>query len=159
MSDELTITGGLIDRAGEPKDFSGYTVTEDQAVSCDVVQYEWLPDVHRQLQAIAALPPGWDSYGSPSPDAHIIEAARGLLLCLCQAEALPKPHVNPTPRGGVQFEWEAGDRYFEVEVLAERAAAYLYVDDAAGMEEAGEVFEDESLEAIVSYICSVAAVQ
>jgi hypothetical protein len=159
MSPTLTITEEGIDRAGELENGSGYTATEDQAAVSTTIPSDWLPGVRLQLDAIEILPRGWDSYGSPSPDARIVEAGWALLLCLCEAGGLAKPHVNPTRSGGVQFEWEVGDRYFELEVVAERAATYLYCDDAAGVEESGEVFEEESLEAVLDYIRRVAAVQ
>jgi hypothetical protein len=159
MSPTLTITEEGIDRAGEVENGSGYEPSEDQAVVFTTVLPDWLPQARLQLDAIQSLPRGWDSYGSPSPDPRLIEAGWGLLLCLCEAGGLPKPHVNPTRNGGVQFEWEAGDRYFELEVVAERAAKYLYCDDAAGVEKCGEVFGEESLEAVLDCIRRVPAVQ
>ena len=92
---------------------------------------DWLPLVEKQLDAIALLPAGWDSNGAPSPDIHLVESARSLIKCLAQLGAVSKPHVNPTPSGGVQFEWEIDDRYFELEVVAEHAAAYFCRDGAA----------------------------
>lgn len=158
MSPE-TITEREIARPAEPTYRSGYTITEDPRVEYEVILCDWLPDAIRQLAAIIGLPAGWDSHGSPSPDAHAVEAGLGLLASLAKVGGLPNPHVSPTPSGGVQFEWENGDRYFELELVAERAAKYLYCDDAAGVEEEGEVFERESLDPVVRYIFSVAAVQ
>ena len=66
---------------------------------------------------------------------------------------------SPTPAGGVQFEWEAGQRYFEIEIVGERAAECLYCDDAAHVEETGNLFEEESLEQVVAYIRSVGTLQ
>ena len=105
-----------------------------------------------QLQAIKTLPDGWDSYGASSPDVRKVDAAWGLLLCLSKDESLPRPYVNPTRNGGVQFEWESGGRYFELEVVAERAATYLYRDDDTSVEQSGDVFEDESLDLVVGFI-------
>jgi len=159
MSAQWTITDAVVDQSEGRGHRAEYSVIPEWPASHIPVACDWLDDVRRQLQAIAALPAGWDSYGSPSPDVRVLEAAWGLLLCLCQAEGFPKPHVNPTPRGGVQFEWESGDRYFEIEVLTERAATYLYCDEAARTEEAGEVFEGKSLEPVLGYIRRVVAVQ
>jgi hypothetical protein len=52
----------------------------------------------------------------------------------------------------VQFEWEAGPRYFEIELVAERAAVYLFCDDQAAVEESGEVFEEDSLAPVLRYV-------
>jgi len=135
-----------------------YTATESYPLCPRVILPSWWPDITIELQAIASLPGRWDSHGAPSPDVNKVEAAAGLLFCLCQNTDLPKPHVNPTRNGGVQFEWEVGERYFEIEVVAERAATYLYCDDAAHMEETGDIFEDEDpLEPVRDYIRKVIA--
>lgn len=119
------------------------------------VRCDWLEDAGRQLRAIAKLADDWDGHGAPSPNANWLKAAWGLLVSLCSVAGLPKPHVNPTPRGGVQFEWENGPRYLEVELVAERAAVYLYRDDARGIEDSGEVFVDDSLDHLVKYALCV----
>lgn len=115
----------------------------------------WLAEAMRQLSAIQSLPPGWDSYGAPIVDPRVLNAAGDLLTCLSMAEPLEKPHINPTRSGGVQFEWESGSRYFELELVGERAATWLYQDQAAGIEEEGEIFENELLNRIVGYIRKV----
>jgi hypothetical protein len=156
---QLTATGQLIDRSEQPENDPEYTITESCSAHSDMVP-AWLSEIWEQLQAIAALPDGWDSYGAPAPDSNRLEAAWGLLFCLCANTDLPKPYVNPTRNGGVQFEWEAGERYFELEVVAERAATYLYCDDAAHVEETGNLFEEgDPLEPVRAYIRKVDAVQ
>ena len=127
-----------------------YTVTDDRCA-----RSPWLADVLEQLNVIASLPDGWDSHGAPTPDIYMVEAAGGLIACLANDPDLPKPYVNPTRNGGVQFEWEAGSRYFELDVVAERAATYLYCDDAKHVEETGKVFEDDFLSLVFSYIYRV----
>lgn len=162
MKGEWTISEQLVDEAVPPDIRAEHVAdeaTEDGLRRVVTKRNDWLPHVQTQLRAIKNLPEGWDSHGSGSPDASVVDTAEWVLRCLGIARDLPRPHVNPTPGGGVQFEWEADDRYFELEVLAERAATYLYCDDSAGVEESGEVFERESLDAIVEYICRVAVVQ
>ena len=95
-----------------------FTITEAQteaAASTDprwiVVRCDWLEDVAKQFTAIANLPDNWDSNGASHPDKRSLEAAWGLLTSLCRAEGLTRPHVNPTPSGGVQLEWESGSHY------------------------------------------------
>ena len=120
--------------------------------SCD-----WIEQAARQFRAIAKLPHGWDSYGSPPPNVEKLEAGWRLLLCLCQAGDLPKPHINPTRDGGVQFDWEEGPRYCEIEVQGAGEASYLWRDDAAAVEEEGTISEGEPLDAIVQFVRRVAA--
>jgi hypothetical protein len=118
---------------------------------------EWLEQAARQFQAIASLPHGWDSYGSPPPDVGKLEAGWRLLLRLCVAGDLPKPYINPTRDGGVQFEWEDGPRYFEVEVQRAAEATYFWRDDAAAVEEEGTISEGEPLHPIVGFVRRVRA--
>ena len=122
-----------------------------------VADCDWLEEAERQFRAIANLPHGWNSYGSPPPDVHKVDAAWALLSCLCQAADLPKPHVNPTPSGGVQLEWEEGQRYFEIEVVSESAAIYFWRDDTAGVEQTGTISEGEPLDAVVQFVRRVGA--
>jgi hypothetical protein len=135
-----------------------YTITESRSTDSDMVP-AWLSEVLEQLRWIAVLSDGWDSHGAPAPDPNKLEGAWNLLYCLCLNTDLPRPQVNPTRNGGVQFEWELGDRYFELEVLAERAATYLYCDAAARVEETGDVFEDEALEPLRAYIRKVGTIE
>jgi len=115
----------------------------------------WLEEAARQFRAIANLPHGWDSYGAPPPDIGKLESGWRLLLRLCRTEDLPKPHINPTRDGGVQFEWEEGPRYFEIEVGGAGKASYFWRDDAAAVEEEGTISEGESLDATVRFIRGV----
>lgn len=158
MSEQLTISEQSIAQAGVRDNFPCYTVNEGLQVYDRVAACPWLQEIALQLQAIAALSDGWDSYGASSPDANKVNAAWSLIVCLCESANLPKPYVNPTRNGGVQFEWEVGERYFELEVVAERAATYFYCDGDSHVEESGDIFEDESLETVLAYVHRVTAI-
>jgi len=108
----------------------------------------WLAEAARQLQAIANLPPGWDSYGALPPDIDKLKAGWRLLLRLCRVGDLPKPHINPTLAGGVQFEWEKGLRYFEIEVADD--VCYFWSDPRGEAE--GTIADGGPLDAIVDYV-------
>jgi len=151
---QLTITERFVDEEIRNSEYSDYMLTEPRLTPLRL-RCSWLPNVWEQLETLASLPDGWDSYGAPSPDLNKVKAAWELLNCLCDATDMPRPHVNPTRSGGVQFEWEVGNRYFELEVVGERAATYLYCDDAAKVEETGDLFEGESLESVLGYISKV----
>lgn len=112
----------------------------------------WFEQAEAQLAAIAELPQGWDSQGGAPPADTTVHGAKCLLLSLCDDSELPPPHIHPTRSGGVQFEWEQGSRYFEIEVQGERAATYFYSDDKTGEETSGTLFEDESLAPLLFFI-------
>ncbi|MBN2290828.1 MAG: hypothetical protein JXM70_00295 [Pirellulales bacterium] len=145
MTPFVTITEDGIAR--EPISRGDYTVTDGTHA-----QAFWLPEIFEQLRVIASLPEGWDSYGAPTPEFHKVEAAANLISCLADDPNLPKPYVNPTRDGGVQFEWESEAKYFELEIKAERAATFFYSDEDKHIEETGEVFENESLAVVLELI-------
>ena len=159
MPPQLTITDRSIPEPitineWQQEDYVNYTATADRLENFG--DYcSWLSEVREQLQAIESLPDGWDSYGAPSPDPHFVACGRRFIERLARVPNLPQPYVNPTRNGGVQFEWEVGERYFELEIVAERAAEYFYRDDIAHMEETGNVFKEDSLEQVLAYIFSV----
>jgi hypothetical protein len=117
----------------------------------------WLHEAAEQLRAISRLAEDWDGDQAASPDRMLLYSALSFLWWLHQVPGIPKPHINPTRDGGVQFEWEAGPRYFEVEVVGRGAASYFYQDQDARIEQEGEIFEDEPLTDVVRYIELVAS--
>lgn len=155
MSDQLTISSRLIERGARPDYRTESIAAEDWPVSAGESQCPWLPFVRKQLQAIAALPEGWDSYGAPSPDAPLVASARGLIECLALVADFPQPYVNPTRNGGVQFEWEAGERYFELEIVADGEATYYWRDHSKAEQQEGMVFEGDRLDTILEYVWRV----
>jgi len=117
----------------------------------------WLPDASKQLDALAQLGSGWDGADAESPDREIVQSGSQILQALDWLSMIPKPHINPTPDGGVQFEWESGSRYFEIELFSPDAAKYSYADHDAKLEEKGEIPTRGSLAAdtILRFISQV----
>src|SRR5579862_7936334 len=92
-----------------------------------VPRVPWLDDALAQLDAIEKLPDGWNSNGAAAPIPELVDCGRRFLNQLRSSTTpMPQPHINPTPSGGVQFEWEDGSRYFEVEIVGENAASLLF---------------------------------
>jgi hypothetical protein len=121
------------------------TATDGNGTACP-----WLATALDQLAAIRRLPPGWDSDGADAPVTRIIDDAEHLLTRLCrESPGLSAPHVYPTRSGGVQFEWELRDRYFEIEV-AEEAAHFFFQDEPEGFEQSGTIQAEESLDELLS---------
>ena len=149
-----TTNSQLISECTLPKSQTEFMMEKSSLISTSEPSCNWLPSVQKQFQAIASLPENWDSYGASRPRESILNGAWNLIASISQMPGVPKPHVNPTRNGGVQFEWEAGERYFELEIVAEDAAEYLYCDDIVQVEETGNVSED-TLEQVLTYIFSV----
>jgi len=154
MSETYTITEEHVDVPDRSAELS--TSQDAQVYRTEPIQ-DWLDEAVKQLDAIAFLPDGWDGDGASAPSRDVLLGGRSLLECLHQVPGIPKPHVNPTRDGSVQFEWEAASRYFEIEVVAPEAATYFYQDRAAGVEHEGEIFVGEPLNGILLCIGKVAA--
>ena len=107
---------------------------------------DWLDLALEQVSAMADLAPGWDSHGADPPDMAVLQGAVNLLTSLYESGRVPKPHIYPTRSGGVQFEWENGPRYFEIELISESKANFFYSDAAAKLETSGTIREGDSLE-------------
>jgi len=144
-----TTNSQLISECTLPKSQTEFMMEKSSLISTSEPSCNWLPSVQKQFQAIASLPENWDSYGASRPRESILNGAWNLIASISQMPGVPKPHVNPTRNGGVQFEWEAGERYFEVEVEAERAATYYWSDDSKAEQKEGTVFEDDPLQDIL----------
>jgi len=115
----------------------------------------WLDDAKLEFEAIEQLSEGWDCDGALPPNPAVINGGISLLESLAEMPMIPKPFINPTRNGGVQFEWEVGPRYFEIDVVSPGAAAYFFQDKTAQIEAEGQVFVEESLEDVVRFIWRV----
>jgi hypothetical protein len=69
----------------------------------------------RRLREVSQMGPGWD--GDRSPALTALALAAGIRAVEILAEMPVMPHVAPVPGGGVQFEAEIGQKYFELEIL------------------------------------------
>lgn len=97
----------------------------------------WLQDMLPSLREIEALPPNWDSYGSPPPSGQLIGQ---VLLLLHRTESLTVPHPNAIPAsgGGIQLEWRVGPRELEVEFSGKGMVEFLATDRANGVDVEGK---------------------
>ncbi len=84
----------------------------------------------RRLREVSQMAPGWD--GDRSPALTALAIAAGIRAIEVLAEMPVVPHVAPVPGGGVQFEAEIGQKYFELEILPSGAMLVL-------LERGGEV--------------------
>ena len=129
---------------------AGYAITDESATTVDS---SWRGDAADRLTAIAALPQGWDSHGGDRPNQKLVQTASDLLARLAQLPWLPRPYIDPTPSGGVQFEWDRGDRSFEIAIVAENLVTFLYEDLSSKESIEGDLPIDPSgLRSIVDYL-------
>ncbi len=64
----------------------------------------WTPaDIEPRLANLAALRDGWEE-GALAISPESVATMRAVLAILSEA-GMPRPHVYPTPKGGLQCEW------------------------------------------------------
>lgn len=106
--------------------------------------HEWVDDALRDISRLSGLDENWDSYGSPPLDGTVIQLAVVFIEALVGwSMVLPRPAIAPVPGGGLQFEWEWGDRALELELIPGGSIEYLKVvhqepiheDEVASLEE------------------------
>ena len=88
----------------------------------------------KALVELAKLPKNWDSYGAPQISRDAIDSAHEALFELL-ATGATMPHLVPTPRGGVQAEWHAGDKSLEIEFISPIQMDFYYEDEGQGIVE------------------------
>jgi len=85
------------------------------------------------LDELSTLPIGWDSYGSPKISDDLIMAAKRFLYQL-EFEFIA-PRVVPVSGGGIQLEWQMGERELELEFIDSDNIGYLKVRNEEPIEE------------------------
>ena len=93
-----------------------------------VLESNWRAGVLEKLSTFKKLPHSWNSYGSPPPSDKAIKNAASFLMMMSD-ENLPRPRVIPISGGGIQFEWNYGERELELEFRPDGTFEYLWVPD------------------------------
>jgi hypothetical protein len=104
----------------------------------------WEAQAYRRVLALKDLPDTWDRPGSVKPTISAVNAALWYIARVARMElfVLGEPFIAPTPHGGVQLEWDHGERQLEIELLPDGSARFL-TSDAGEMEE-GDLDGDPS---------------
>lgn len=96
---------------------------------------EQLKALTARLRELLQLEDGWDSYGARALQRYLVEAGLRFVEPLLSAD-VDAPHLVPTSRGGIQFEWHVGNRELEIEVVGSDRFELFFED-----EDTGEVVE------------------
>lgn len=124
----------------------------------------WWDFARGQLEAIRSLPTGWDSHGGAPPDRELVDVSERLLASIAlglekiagaRGREIPKPDIDPTPSGGVQFSWDSGPKYCEVELLAANRAHFYFVDHGQPREQEGDLHAGDKVNPLCELILSV----
>ncbi len=106
------------------------------------------------LFLVSKLPKNWDSYNADLPNPEVVGVAKQLLTTLAKDDSVPTPYINSTRTGGIQLDWEQNDKYFEVELCADKLerASFLFRDDRELREEEGHFHIVDELDTLTEYI-------
>ncbi|MDP2645315.1 MAG: hypothetical protein Q8P24_10275 [Desulfobacterales bacterium] len=97
-------------------------------INCsETPQLQWATEeryeqVFQRIGQFAKLPNDWDSYGGKVIDGRCIDRALEILKYFILLKdrsnfEVPTPFVAPLSTGGIQIEWEEGERYLEIDLL------------------------------------------
>lgn len=107
----------------------------------DTVEVVGGPRVSDRLAEIEALPPDWME-AARKPSKAFLRRAESAIWRIVADGPLGRPHLYPTPTGGVQAEWDATRGRIEIEIIDERGT--IRFDGVATWEGGDSVLERTS---------------
>jgi hypothetical protein len=88
----------------------------------------WLSQAMQTLARLSRLSPNWDGANSPPIGRGVIEQMARILRPIASGPEVPPPNIGPVPGGGLQAEWQIGDKALELEVLPDNSIQVLVVN-------------------------------
>jgi len=90
----------------------------------------------QRIGKFARLPENWDSYGAKAISKDCISRGVDILKELIKLRSTtrpetPVPFVAPLSSGGIQIEWEKGERYLEVSISSDPPTIDYFATDKA----------------------------
>ena len=114
---------------------------------------QWFLPTIEEIVGLLSLEPGWDSYGSPPINPHLVVAVIDLIFDTMQ-DNTPGPSVVPTSRGGIQLEWHIRGIDLEIEIISPYRLHLVLDDPRTGQSMDTEITQDLSL--LIEAISSIA---
>jgi hypothetical protein len=110
-----------------PVEYRQYETRRVQLDPVIVIYSQWVIGPIQAVLRLQQLPVGWDRGGSQPPNETAVMTAIQIVNNVAKLgyDDFPAPHVFPVPGGGVQLEWQRGDRQLEIEVLPTGAAEFV----------------------------------
>lgn len=95
-----------------------------------------LNQAFQRIGRFARFPENWDSYGAKAIDKECISRGVSIFKKLVKLRStaevqIPDPFVAPLSSGGIQIEWEEGERYLEVSINPDPPTVDYFATDKA----------------------------
>mgnify|MGYP001571215199 CR=1 FL=1 len=121
-----------------------------------LVRGAWEAEAYRHTLALKDLPDNWDRPRSSKPTRQAINSALTFIerVAALDLVVLSTPFVAPMSHGGVQLEWEHGQRQLDVELLPDGTARFV-ISDAGNVGE-GDLgfFSASDVEALFGWLAA-----
>lgn len=110
------------------------TTIQDQAFTVsgtmsDLVVHSstWEAEAYQRAIALKDLAAGWDHRQGRPPTTAAINSALSYISLVAELNlpALGGPFIAPMSEGGVQLEWDQGDRHVEIEITPDGVAKWI----------------------------------
>jgi len=90
----------------------------------------WEAQAYQRALAMKNLPQGWDHQHGRTPTSDAINEALTYIGLAAQLKlpALLEPFISPQSEGGVQIEWDNGNRHVEFEISPAGVATYVMIE-------------------------------
>ncbi len=109
--------------------------------------------IFNRVGQLITLPKNWDSYGGNVINEDCVGRAVEILKHLIDLRdrtgiSLPVPFVAPLSSGGIQIEWEEGERYLELTLVPEASDIEYFAGDRTSV---GELSLEGSMKSVKNF--------
>jgi hypothetical protein len=115
-----------------------------------------LLDLISDLQRLAALRRGWDSYGAQPLRASTVARTVTHLHSILLREDIPAPTLVPTRSGGLQLEWHRRGIDIEIVVPPSGPIEMLFIDPEEGVELEADSIDEVRIVSALQRVSAVA---
>jgi hypothetical protein len=100
----------------------------------------WLRTFLKEIEVVAALTEGWDSYGAGPIRRDVLWYALRLMQSVM--DDYPAPQLTPMSHEGVLLEWHRNGAHLEIEIENAGEAYVCYENEETGTDDSWEVRAD-----------------
>ncbi len=117
-----------------PEDLTRFSYSEEEEPQLLYGTGAKYKQIFHTIGQLVNLKDNWDSYGGNTIEERCIMNALEIIQYLLELNGkcdldVPAPFVAPLSSGGIQIEWEEGDRYLQIDLLPDSSNISYFVMD------------------------------